>query len=124
MCYSGDKDELCDAMLHMGFDATATATQLGSIDQFMTDFASQQKDLVPHVMKSMFAKVVYLPVTAEMPMWCVKKMADAFIETVREVEGGEEDDDVWDDDDDGDFDDEDWNDEEDVEAVHVPRSKL
>jgi perosamine synthetase len=123
VCYKGNKENLCDEMLQRGFDVTATATQLGAIDQYMTDYAEHQKDLSPNVMREMLQNVMYLPVTADMPMWVLRKMGNSFIESVREAEGGNDDDiddDDWDDDDD--FDDDDWNDEDNEDEK--PRSKL
>ena len=132
VCYDGDKDALCKIMLNKGFDVTATATQLGAIDQFVEDPAPQQKELSPNVMREMLSKVMYLPVTSEMPMWVLKKMATTFVESVREASGNgngdDDEDDDWDDDDDFDDDDDDeWNEDDwdDEDDGDVPiRSKL
>ena len=97
-------------MLSNGFDATATATQLCALDQYMADQVKHQSDLVPNnVMKKMLSQIIYLPVTSDMPMWVLKKLGTTFIAAVRtQEEGGKGDDDE----DDEDWDDEDWDDEE------------
>ena len=116
VCYDGDKSVLCERMLTAGFDATATATQLGTIDQWIMEQPHADRNLVPSEMKEVMGKVVYLPVTSEMPMWGVEKMAREFAQAVRMANTGADDDDDWEDDDDDDWeddDDDDWEDGDD-----------
>lgn len=130
VCFDGDKSSLCERMLTAGFDATATATQLGTIDQWILEQPDAARGLVPSEMKEVMGKVVYLPVTSEMPMWGVEKLARVFAEAVREANSGiggvdfgdDDDDEEWDDEDDEDEDgewdneddeDDDWDDDDD-----------
>ena len=133
VCYDGDKKALCQRMLTAGFDATATATQLGTIDQWIMEQPDASRRLAPVEMKEVMGKVVYLPVTSEMPLWGVKKLATAFASAVRDLElkadsdeddEWEEDDDDWDDNDDDD--DDDWSDDDgdDGDDDDGPHSRL
>jgi len=127
VCYDGNKEMLCNEMLNNGFDATATATQLCALDQYMADQVKHQSELVPNnVMKKMLSQVIYLPVTSDMPMWVLKKLGTTFIAAVRTQEGGGkgDNDEEEEEDDDEDWDDEDWDDEEDEKEDGTLRAKL
>ena len=75
-----DPQRVMDHMLENGFDVTQGATQLGSLDNYVTDRAASLKEgggeegASWSTSHAMMEQLVYLPVTAEMPLWAVHRM--------------------------------------------------
>ena len=83
----GAKPQLvCDLMLKRGYDVTQGTTQLGSIDDYVINKA-YPKRLDPSSAREMMKKIVYLPITTDMPREQMLKLAEAFTQTMKQATG-------------------------------------
>eukprot|EP00943_MAST-04B_sp_MAST-4B-sp1_P007403 g7403.t1 len=81
-----DKDPglVCKLMLRQGYDVTQGTTQLGSIDEYIIN-KSYSKKLDPSSAREMMKKIIYLPITSDMPRDEMLKLAKVFIKTMKKL---------------------------------------
>ena len=73
-------------MLKQGYDVTQGTTQLGSIDEYVIN-KTYAKKFDPSSAREMMKKIIYIPITTDMPREVMLKMAKVFMKTMNKVMG-------------------------------------
>ena len=79
-------DLICNLMLKQGYDVTQGTTQLGSIDEYVIN-KTYAKKFDPSSAREMMKKIIYIPITTDMPREVMLKMAKVFMKTMNKVMG-------------------------------------